>query len=198
MPMIRTVDMPAVAPRRGANGQAAGRRVQPAAAGVTPPAAVQGPPPDHAAGPGPSGPPHRDAVTAVHEAIDFARALVADGGHSTAGLTMLRVEVGAVAREMRALREEVAALRVDCDRVRWDVVRLGQFTRGNLVDRLAAKFAEIDAAVARLSAGLRTRPDPSECDVAQMRAGCGADFGPQSPGEGGDCPPPPGPGCFGR
>jgi hypothetical protein len=173
MPMIRTVDMPAVVAPRGRNGHAAGRRVQPAAAGVTPPAAVQGPPPFSSPGPELAGPPHRDAVTAVHDAIDFARALVADGGHSTAGLTMLRGEVAAVAREMQALREEVAALRVDCDRVRWDVVRLGQFTRGNLVDRLAAKFSEIDARLARTETGLRTRPDPSERDTAQMRAGNG-------------------------
>jgi hypothetical protein len=96
------------------------------------------------------------------------------------------------------LREEVAALRADCDRVRWDVVRLGQFTRGPLVDRLAAKFAQIDAALARLETGAAGQGDPSGRDLAQMRAGFGPPAGPPDPGAGGDRPPADPPGSFGR
>jgi hypothetical protein len=95
--------------------------------------------------------PLRDPVTAVHDSIDFARALVADGGHSTAGLTMLRGEVQQLAREVAAFRRELAATRQDCDRVGADLLRLGQFTRGLLVDRLANRFHDIDRRLAGLA-----------------------------------------------
>jgi outer membrane murein-binding lipoprotein Lpp len=93
----------------------------------------------------------RDPVTAVHDSIDFARALVADGGHSTAGLTMLRGEVQQLAREVAAFRREVAATRQDADRVRADLLRLSQFTHGLLVDRLASRFRDIDRRLAGLA-----------------------------------------------
>lgn len=185
--MIRTVDMPAVVAPRGRNGHA-GRR----------PPAVQGPPPDVASRTGPDIRPHHDQVTAVHDAIDFARALVADGGTQTSGLTMLRGEIGHMAREFRQLREEVAILRADFDRVRADVLRVQQFARCTLVDRLAAKFAEIDARLARSETGAAGQGDPSGRDLAQMRAGFGPPAGPPDPGAGGDRPPAGPPGTFGR
>jgi hypothetical protein len=108
--------------------------------------------PDPAPGPAPraAGPPVHDRVTAVHDTVDFARALVAGGGTQTAGLTMIRGEVQAVALELRRLREEVALLRADGERVRLDLLQLGQFTRGLLVDRLAARFARIDGDLSAL------------------------------------------------
>ena len=93
----------------------------------------------------------RDPVTAVHDSIDFARALVADGGTSTAGLTMLRGEVQQLAREVAAMRREVAATRQDADRVRTDLLRLSQFVHGLLVDRLANRFRDIDRRLAGLA-----------------------------------------------
>jgi hypothetical protein len=100
----------------------------------------------------------RDPVTAVHDSIDFARALVADGGASTAGLTMMRGEIQQLAREVRRMREEFAAVRQDGERVRMDLLRLSQFTRGLLVDRLAARFRDIDHLLAGL-AGVHTLAD---------------------------------------
>lgn len=128
---------------------------------------------------------HHDQVTAVHDAIDFARALVADGGTQTAGLTMLRGEIGHMAREFRQLREEVAILRADFDRVRADVLRVQQFARSTLVDRLASKFAEIDARLARSETGAAGQGDPSGRDTAQMRAGFGPPAVSPDPGAGG-------------
>lgn len=148
--MIRTVDVPVPRPAGARNGaivpNAAPRRA------AAPPRTVAAgtETPDSAAGPGADFRVHRDAVSATHDAIDFARALVADGGVQTAGLTMLRGEVQAVARELRAARQEFAALRVDVDRLRADLLRTSQFCRGVLVDRLAAKFQQVDAALTRL------------------------------------------------
>jgi len=99
-----------------------------------------------------------DPVTAVHDAIDFARALVADGGVSTAGLTMLRGEVQQLGRQVQAMRQELAVTRQDCDRVRLDLLRLSQFTHGLLVDRLASRFRDIDRRLAGL-AGVHTLDD---------------------------------------
>ena len=93
----------------------------------------------------------RDPVTAVHDSIDFARAIAADGGTSTAGLTMLRGELQHLAVEVRRMREEFAAVRQDCERVRLDLVRLSQFTHGLLVDRLANRFRDIDRRLAGLA-----------------------------------------------
>ena len=135
--MIRAPSTPA---------RSAGRRV----AGPAGPVPAGPPVPSSAAEPAPraAGPPVHDAVTAVHDSIDFARALVAGGGVQTAGLTMLRGEVAAVAGELRRLREEVALLRADGERVRLDFLQIQQFTRGLLVDRLAAKFSAIDGTLA--------------------------------------------------
>jgi hypothetical protein len=151
--MERWVDRaaPVAAPRR--NGVAVAGRARVGGTGTPVAAPVPAGTPDVAAGPGPGGVPHRDAVSAAHDAIDFARALVSDGGVQTAGLAMLRGEVAAVARELRACRQEMLALRSDVDRMRWEAVRLGQFTRGTLVDRLAAKFAQVDAALRRRAVG---------------------------------------------
>lgn len=93
----------------------------------------------------------RDPVTAVHDSIDFARAIAADGGTATAGLTMLRGELQHLATEVRRMREEFAAVRQDCERVRLDLVRLSQFTHGLLVDRLATRFQDIDRRLAGLA-----------------------------------------------
>ena len=101
-----------------------------------------------------------DPVTAVHDSIDFARALVADGGTSTAGLTMLRGELQQVAREVRAMRQEYAALRADVERVRLDLVNLSQFTHGLLVDRLATRFRSIDARMQGLAAAVAAVDGP--------------------------------------
>jgi len=122
--------------------RSAGRR----AAGSAGPVPAGPPVPSSAAEPAPraAGPSSHDRVTAVHDTIDFARALVAGGGVQTAGLTMLRGEVQTVASELRRLREEVALLRADGERVRLDFLQLQQFTRGLLVDRLAARFLAID------------------------------------------------------
>lgn len=96
--------------------------------------------------------PHRDAVTAAHDAIAFARALVSEGGHSTAGLTMLRTELQQLACELRAGRAECAALRQDVESLRLDVLRLSAWCHGPLVARLAVRFEAIDAALASRSA----------------------------------------------
>lgn len=111
---------------------------------------------DPASGPGQL----HDRVTAAHDAIDFARALVADGGVSTAGLTMLRGELQQVAREVRAMRQEYAALRADVERVRLDLVNLSQFTHGLLVDRLATRFRSIDARMQGLAAAVAAVDGP--------------------------------------
>ena len=120
------------------------------------------PQPLPAASPDPAAVPGQlhDKVTAVHDSIDFARALVADGGTSTAGLTMLRGELQAVAREVRAMRQEYAALRSDVERVRLDVVTLSQFTHGLLVDRLAARFRAIDSRMQGLAAAVAAVDGP--------------------------------------
>lgn len=196
--MIRTVDMPAVAPRRGANGRAAARREAAGGASVTARGAVQGQPPDDAASAAGAAGRLRDQVSAQHDAIDFARALVQDGGLQTAGLTMLRAEVGQLQREIHAWRGELAATRADVDRLRSELLRLAGWVRGPVVERLAVRFAAIDAQIRRCAAGVAGRPDPSGRDTAQMRAGCGPDFGTPDPGAGPAGPPPPGPGCFGR
>lgn len=102
----------------------------------------------------------RDPVTARHDAIDFARAIVADGGTSTAGLAMLRGELQHIAAEVRRMREEFAAVRSDVERVRLDLLQLQQFTRGVLVDRLAVRFSDIDRRfrARNLGAGNQTCP----------------------------------------
>ena len=151
--MIRTADMPPPVAPRGRNGHAVGRRAGAPSAPSPNPAPGDRPPPDVAAGPGPTGPPHRYRVTAVHDSIDFARALVQDGGSNTAGLTMLRGEIAAIGREVRAMRTELAATRADCERVRMDMVALATFTRGVLLDRLAVRFAAIDSTLRRLDGG---------------------------------------------
>ena len=186
------------AARRWVDGPAVAGQLPAGAAGVTRQVAGQGPPPDHAAGTAADFRPHHDQVTAVHDAIDFARALVQDGGVNTAGLTMLRAEVGHLQREVHAWRQELAATRQDVDRLRADLLRATSWTRGTLVDRLAAKFAEIDATLARAATGLAGQEATSGRDTAQMRAGHRPPDGMPSPGEGGDCPPPPPPGSFGR
>jgi len=86
---------------------------------------------------------------------------------------MLRAEVGALQREIHAWRQELASTRADVDRLRADLLRLSVWTRGPLVERLAAKFAELDAGLAGCVEGLRGRPGPSERDTAQIRAGNG-------------------------
>lgn len=136
----------------------------------TPPAGAKGvhPRPHPAASPPAASPDPalRDPVTAVHDSIDFARALVADGGVSTAGLTMLRGEVQQLGREVAAMRREVAATRQDCDRVRTDLLRLSQFTHGLLVDRLASRFRDIDRRLAGL-AHVSTMQDPPDFDAGR-------------------------------
>jgi hypothetical protein len=136
---------------RGRNGSA-----RPTWADTHAPAAGSPPGPCRppSAAPPESSPPDpriHDPVTAAHDAIDFARALVADGGVSTAGLTMMRGEVQQLARQVAAMRAELAATRQDCDRVRLDLLRLSQFTHGLLVDRLATRFHDIDRRLAGLA-----------------------------------------------
>jgi len=59
---------------------------------------------------------------------------------------------------VRAMRQEAAALRADVDALRWDGIRLAQFSRGTLVGRLAAKFGELDARLAAIAVGLERAP----------------------------------------
>lgn len=101
--------------------------------------------------------PLRDAITATHDAIDFAKAIVADGGHSTAGLAMLRGEVGVLQRQVAALRQEIAATRSDVSELRADLLKLSGWAHGPLVARLADRFAQIDAQLSRCEA--RARPE---------------------------------------
>lgn len=73
----------------------------------------------------------------------------------------MRGEVQQLAREVAAFRREVAATRQDADRVRADLLTLGQFTRGLLVDRLASRFRDIDRrlSAAEAAAGRHVGPD---------------------------------------